>query len=49
MYCNAQGCSCNGYFPSKSYEAVVQENITLRQEVAELKAALEPFTKRQSA
>ncbi len=49
MYCNAEGCSCNGYFPSKSYELVVQENIALRQELKDLKAQLEPLTKKQTA
>jgi hypothetical protein len=49
MHCNTEGCPCNGYFPSKSYETVVQENIALRREVAELKKELEPFTKPQSA
>jgi cell division septum initiation protein DivIVA len=49
MYCNTEGCACNGYFPSKSYESVVQENIALRKEIAELKASLEPFTQQQNA
>lgn len=43
MHCITEGCSCGGYFPSKSYEAVVQENIALHLEIESLKDTLEPF------
>jgi hypothetical protein len=39
MHCNTEACSCEGYFPSKSYESVVQENIALRQQLEKLEAA----------
>ena len=45
MYCNTEGCSCNGYFPSKSYEAVVRENLALHKEIEQLKKALAAMAK----
>ncbi len=41
MFCKSEGCTCNSYFPSKSHEAVVSENIALRAEIEQLKAELE--------
>jgi len=49
MFCKSDGCPCNSYFPSKSYEAVVTENIALRAEIEQLKAQLEPFTRAAAA
>ena len=47
MHCNTEGCPCNGYFPSKSYESVVQENIALRKELTQLKTELEEVAAQQ--
>ena len=45
MFCKSEGCTCNSYFPSKSYEAVVTENIALHQEIERLKAELDSLTR----
>lgn len=47
MHCNTEECPCNGYFPSKSYESVVQENIALRKELTQLKTELEEVAAQQ--
>ncbi len=41
MHCEADACSCDSYFPPKSYEAVVNENLALQKRVAELEATIE--------
>jgi len=45
MFCKRDGCLCNSYFPSKSYEAVVTENIALHQEIEQLKAQLDTLVR----
>lgn len=44
MYCEVRGCSCEGYFPPKSYAAVVSENLTLRRRIGELEASVKQLS-----
>jgi hypothetical protein len=41
MYCDVPACPCDSYFPTKSYEAVVLENLSLRKQIGELEETIE--------
>jgi hypothetical protein len=47
MYCDVTDCSCDIYFPAKSHEAMVHENIALQRHVVELEAKIEQLSRGQ--